>query len=526
MKYLVKTLDEAYGELEKAQGYWRTHHGRMGYVKPYQGRPKTVVHPESPAARPEMDSTLRVACNRIFTQRNGGARKPDGWDEVKQMARHEAKYRIAASQVPEGLETIQVSTPMATVRPYPPQFFIAQTYHGRFFVDTQGYNYCRYSLKIDEGEVTKSLEKAKKKREYNAHQGKRLKAVKPYRERVPDALKNLDNKKDLVKQFGTNNKGAQPAPPIVDPKKMRRYRGEDAKDLCKNCGKSHAVNKCMMAKSVIAHTQSGKPIHDSADHPSHKDFSRQDHIDAYKAHLNATNKSGAKWSHHDKQIRLHQGYARNLKKDIGGPMERDTPPPKPPPAPKEPKPTYSGGPMERSGAVWDVPVDRTTFPKKAIISEPFDKSIIGHTRKGKAIHSHHAHLDHKKFDADDHADAQHLHQRIALNTYANDIVQATHHRDQGLLHYKSSRAISKSMVHGYYRKSKNKAVFVGDYNKLIKPKLVGREPPKVRKSKEWYAPECSQCGPLLGHETSRETAKEHIHLHKKATGHVAKIFKY
>ena len=35
---------------------------------------------------------------------------------------------------------------------------------------------------------------------------------------------------------------------------------------------------------IIGKTKSGKPIYDSADHPSHKDFSIQDHRDAANKH--------------------------------------------------------------------------------------------------------------------------------------------------------------------------------------------------------------------------------------------------
>lgn len=72
---------------------------------------------------------------------------------------------------------------------------------------------------------------------------------------------------------------------------------------------------------IIGHTQSGKPIYENADHPSHQDFSDQDHIDAQKYALKERLKitgrapSSKERSNYNKFVSLHNEASKRSKKD-------------------------------------------------------------------------------------------------------------------------------------------------------------------------------------------------------------------
>src|SRR5690606_14307040 len=79
---------------------------------------------------------------------------------------------------------------------------------------------------------------------------------------------------------------------------------------------------------IIGHTRSGKPIYESYDHPSHKNFTKLDHLDAGGKHyaLKKTNKNEAAYGspdykrektkqHHHDQYQLHDKHYAALTKE-------------------------------------------------------------------------------------------------------------------------------------------------------------------------------------------------------------------
>ena len=70
--------------------------------------------------------------------------------------------------------------------------------------------------------------------------------------------------------------------------------------------------------TVIGRTSSGKPVYKSHSHSGHEDFSKQEHSEAAKVHLekmdklrgsggavHMTGQQNIEWSHHQKQRRQH-----------------------------------------------------------------------------------------------------------------------------------------------------------------------------------------------------------------------------
>lgn len=70
------------------------------------------------------------------------SRKAETWDDVRADAR--------ALPLAEGLPVYPAGgSPMHDIGPERPQLFLAQTESGDLFlVDTQGYDYCRYAVRI------------------------------------------------------------------------------------------------------------------------------------------------------------------------------------------------------------------------------------------------------------------------------------------------------------------------------------------------------------------------------------------
>lgn len=67
------------------------------------------------------------------------------------------------------------------------------------------------------------------------------------------------------------------------------YDGEDDDDFDVKSNPSdykpsHPSDEGSLEGKVIGHTSSGKPIYDNANHPSHDNFSKKDHGDAYREH--------------------------------------------------------------------------------------------------------------------------------------------------------------------------------------------------------------------------------------------------
>ena len=82
---------------------------------------------------------------------------------------------------------------------------------------------------------------------------------------------------------------------------------------------------------IIGHTKSGKPVYGTFNHPSHKDFSHDDHLNAHTIHDNERikymkiqngilpgKKGAAKESeaHHQSQGRMHETTAMDMRTTV------------------------------------------------------------------------------------------------------------------------------------------------------------------------------------------------------------------
>lgn len=93
----------------------------------------------------------------------------------------------------------------------------------------------------------------------------------------------------------------------------------------------HSKGEGSRGGKVIGHTSSGKPIYDSANHPAHKNFTKQDHFDAALKHrsneqlhnadalrfenagnIEKRNKLREKSLHHRKQEAEHNNMAKRV----------------------------------------------------------------------------------------------------------------------------------------------------------------------------------------------------------------------
>jgi hypothetical protein len=149
-------------------------------------------------------------------------------------------------------------------------------------------------------------------------------------------------------------------------------------DLSKSLGmlarKPHTYVSSGSNKSRIGTTKSGKAIHSTPDHTDHKNFNRQDHIDAYFAHAGEATKA-----FDSKAIKRHK---------------------------------------EHMQAHWQSSM---TAVRKSYedVSDLFKStsSVIGKTKSGKKIlHSRHGHEhpSYSDFTHDDHHDAAHRHHAHAM----------------------------------------------------------------------------------------------------------------
>lgn len=159
--------------------------------------------------------------------------------------------------------------------------------------------------------------------------------------------------------------------------------------------------------NIIGKTKSGKPIYDKADHPEHKGFTGQDHLDASDAHNSILKGLHAKASEdfrngygpetQDKKIRHHEGERDNH--EASEFLMRNK--------------RAETGP--RCGKGYKIMLDSKDPTKTVGVKErraetgPRGGVIIGKTESGKPIYDSHDHPAHKDFTEADHADAMKAH---------------------------------------------------------------------------------------------------------------------
>jgi len=127
---------------------------------------------------------------------------------------------------------------------------------------------------------------------------------------------------------------------------------------------------------VIGHTKSGKPIYDHFDHEGHKDFTKEDHRDAYIHHDNLANNL------YDKRFSLKKEEYNNHLKQSGSHFDKT-----------------------RS---FDVKKSKETDIEKGGEGSRGGK-VIGHTKSGKPIYEHKYAKDYKDFNTEEHKEANKIH---------------------------------------------------------------------------------------------------------------------
>ena len=76
---------------------------------------------------------------------------------------------------------------------------------------------------------------------------------------------------------------------------------------------------------IIGHTGGGKPIYQNANHPSHKEFSSNDHLSAVNSHL-ARARTGVGAEFHYKQMLIHYKEAVDKQSGRKVPLSHENPP--------------------------------------------------------------------------------------------------------------------------------------------------------------------------------------------------------
>lgn len=96
---------------------------------------------------------------------------------------------------------------------------------------------------------------------------------------------------------------------------------KEEKDMSETIQKSGEGSR---GGNIIGHTKSGKPIYEHADHPSHSNFSKKDHIEAANIHASISNAAGRKASEHPsfKEANNHSMIAGGLDPKTGKKLNR------------------------------------------------------------------------------------------------------------------------------------------------------------------------------------------------------------
>lgn len=146
---------------------------------------------------------------------------------------------------------------------------------------------------------------------------------------------------------------------------------------------------------VIGHTKSGKPIYESHDHPSHKEFTAADHEDAYHLHNHIAPARYGKPDNDKEKHNWDQADKHYRSSEVKGEKESDE---------KE---------VEKAGYCVE---DKMMKAFDDLGLNDIEKSegsrggkIIGHTKSGKAVYQSKHAEDYTDFDHRDHDDAAKLH---------------------------------------------------------------------------------------------------------------------
>lgn len=202
-----------------------------------------------------------------------------------------------------------------------------------------------------------------------------------------------------------------------------RYKPGHALVVDHKTGKT-SYSKSPKATGVVAHFKLGKTKggHDITSH-SHKapssGWGSSDHMDAYRAHARHV----AELDPSD----THQGLIKHHKAAMAHHWDHAM----------QPHPS-----MKKSGF----------FEEYEWFQKAYAHHVIGRTKSGKKIYSHHSHRSHAKYDHNDHRDAAHVHHKKAMR------IMDKMHKTKGKMRSALSRLLNKHShaAHGHHGKAHKK----------------------------------------------------------------------
>lgn len=142
---------------------------------------------------------------------------------------------------------------------------------------------------------------------------------------------------------------------------------------------------------IIGKTRSGKPIYDSADHPAHQGFSKEDHKDAAQLHHDII--------HAPQPPHIQKYYGNGVRKLENEGMTTSD----------------AQGAMDAKHMI----EGKKHRDKSAGETGPRGGKIIGKTRSGKPIYETSNHPAHKDYSPEDHVDAMKAHSKAIHNIREN-----------------------------------------------------------------------------------------------------------
>lgn len=150
-------------------------------------------------------------------------------------------------------------------------------------------------------------------------------------------------------------------------------------------GKSPKVSG-KVGRYLLGRTSSGKEIHNDPEHESHRQFSAQDHMDAYRAHAKQLTHLDPSVTH--PSIITHHKNALNAHYRMGVSMHKGF-------------------------RTFDQVV--SACEERLAKADGWASMCIGKTSRGKEIYGSASHPDHAGFNADDHRQAARMQENLARN---------------------------------------------------------------------------------------------------------------
>lgn len=183
---------------------------------------------------------------------------------------------------------------------------------------------------------------------------------------------------------------------------------------------------------VVGHTRGGKPIYDHAHHDDHSKFSKEDHMDARRAHQEAADKNWKKSDSFHQQSML--GKPSKKKREMYDQAEHH-----------REKAQFHQVQKSHHGKMGGIGHDGMLNHDNHLEDQH------GKTKSGKPIYHSAFHPGHHNFTAEDHRDAAKLHKKLS-KTASNEQPthegldgphqghsQKTNHKNQASYHIKLAR---------------------------------------------------------------------------------------